>query len=92
MQQAADSSGNGGDRTKTGSRSACSTVEQIPVEVLREHNGKWIAWDEESRSVLGVGDTFEAAEREAEQKKPAHLLRFHHANWLNGIAARVNKP
>lgn len=61
--------------------------DQIPVEILRALDGKWIAWDEEDRCVLGVGETFEEAEDDANAKGSKHMLRFHHANWLNHVPA-----
>lgn len=59
-------------------------IEQIPVDVLRQHDGKWIVWDQEARRVVGVGDTFEEAEREAETRANGHELRFHHSCWMAG--------
>jgi hypothetical protein len=56
-------------------------IEPIPISVLREHDGKWIIWDEEDRRVLGVGVTLEEAQEQADREKTGHLLRYHHANW-----------
>jgi predicted RNase H-like HicB family nuclease len=52
--------------------------EQIPVEVLEQHEGKWIVWDQDEKRVVGSGDTLDQAEQQAETAKTKHLLRVHH--------------
>ncbi len=52
--------------------------EQIPVEVLEQHVGQWIVWDEDARCVVGCGVTLDEAEDQAESADPSHLLRVHH--------------
>ena len=52
--------------------------EQIPVEVLQRHEGKWIVWDQDDQKLVGCGDTLDQAEDQAEQVKTDHLLRIHH--------------
>ena len=52
--------------------------EQIPVEVLERHEGQWIVWDQEDKTVVGSGETLEEAEDQAERGETNHLLRIHH--------------
>ena len=51
--------------------------EQISVEILEQHVGQWIVWDEDARRVVGCGVTLEEAEKQAETTEPGHLLRVH---------------
>ena len=52
--------------------------EQIPVEILRQYQGKWIIWDEDDRRIIASGDTLDEAEDNVERLQTAHLLRVHH--------------
>ena len=52
--------------------------EQIPVQVLELHEGKWIVWDQDNKKVVGCGTTLDEAEDQAAQVPTSHLLRIHH--------------
>lgn len=65
-------------------------IEPIPPNVLQKHQGKWIVWDQDAGRVLGVGESLDEAELQAEPAMAAgHLLRFHHVNWSNELPAPV---
>jgi hypothetical protein len=51
---------------------------QIPVDILEQHEGKWIVWDQDDQKVVGAADNLDEAEDQAEQFKTDHLLRVHH--------------
>jgi hypothetical protein len=51
---------------------------QIPVDILEQHEGKWIVWDQDDQKVVGSADNLDEAEDQAEQFKTDHLLRVHH--------------
>lgn len=52
--------------------------EQIPVDVLEKHIGKWIIWDQDDKKVIACGVTLDEAEDQAATVKTDHLLRVHH--------------
>lgn len=52
--------------------------DQIPVEVLEQHEGQWIVWDQDAQTVVGAASTLDEAEDQAERSNTDHLLRIHH--------------
>ena len=52
--------------------------DQMPVDVLRQYEGKWIVWDQDDKKIIGVGTTLDEAEDQAEQNDTGHLLRVNH--------------
>jgi hypothetical protein len=52
--------------------------EQIPVDVLERFEGKWIVWDQDDEKVVGLGETLDEAETQAERAEVDQLLRVHH--------------
>jgi hypothetical protein len=52
--------------------------EQIPVQILAQHEGNWIVWDQDAKFVVASAPTLDEAEDQAEQCKTNHLLRIHH--------------
>jgi hypothetical protein len=52
--------------------------DQIPVDVLRQYEGKWIVWDQDDLQVIAFGDTLDEAEDLVERIPTNHLLRVHH--------------
>jgi hypothetical protein len=53
--------------------------EQIPLEVLKRYQGKWIIWDQDDKKVVGCGESLDEAEDQAAGAPSDHLLRVHHA-------------
>lgn len=52
--------------------------EQIPVEVLEQHVGKWIYWDQDEKKVVASAEKLEEAADQVVRLKTDHLLRLHH--------------
>ena len=52
--------------------------EQIPVEIIEQHAGKWIIWDQHDKKVIASAVTLDEAEDQAALVKTDHLLRIHH--------------
>jgi hypothetical protein len=49
---------------------------QLPVEILEEHEGQWVAWDTETGEFLGAADTYDGLADQVESKSQNKLVGY----------------
>jgi hypothetical protein len=49
---------------------------QLPVEILEEHEGQWVAWDTETGEFLGAADTYDELADQVEPKSQNKVVGY----------------